>query len=906
MTADAKRRHRQHGHIGLLLSITLGAMVVPCPTGAKANDDDPDPSEPQSLVAELRINGELVPDFQEVLRSPEDAVWLPIEAIAEFAEGMVIRDADVLVISLASGQSVRIDQQNQTIESGNLKQAWGSDIIIDRGVILVKDTLLMKYFGLKVSSPVDGGFFDVSSNFPLNRNLRKMREQLRGNLGTNNSAPQDDLFNKIDYDYSFMSGIQADVVLQESYQIQEGRRASILNVNASSEFAYLTHSLFMGGTERGIQSARWIAGRFDPEGQLFGIGGLHSVSIGDVVGQAAPMVGGLGRGAGIRVQAAPMMLTDSFNKTSIEGDAQTGWTAELYIAGQLRDYQLVGDDGRFKFSDIDILYGNNSIKVVLYGPNGAIQEKDFSQTVSAGLLPPGRIYGWATAIRPGTSILGVERLPGCSNGQPDYAARADVGVAEFITISANRARTSFCGTNGGEPGQPSFATYQSIESRLQIGKWMSTLGVVNQENSSGMAFYASTNLPIGGRNVGVTLESASQEFESFYTGFGIGGLKNRFQISTSVPVPVLGNVSIFAERFERKSGAVSDTANLFYSHNVGSIPVTHELFLTRSRIGDGPWSPIGGSYRAISSYDINQFQIRAEYQASLGEKFRSQFLSINALHRRDDFNTYMLSVNYDFKGSYGFIGAAMWDLGGRVSAGVTASHFQDRSEIALRLGFSLGAHRGNGFNISSRERANFGAVAIRSFYDNDYDGNFGSSDTYYGDLDVSLNDRMLEGRTPEAGRMGIWNLDPNSLYRIEIGKQKMISEFLSSSDSKIATHTRPGRIFNIDIPIVPAVSLSGFVFYENGGSRKIPLPKAIITFFDQQGRKVFQTQSMSDGYFNFDQIVAGKWEIQISFINKSGELKILDHRLIDVKNSDQTLQDINFFIKKDVIRTIFE
>jgi hypothetical protein len=904
--ADAKRSHRQNGTLRLLLSITLGALVAPCAASVKANAEDPVPSEPQPLVVELRINGEIVPDFQEVLSSPAPSFWLPIEAIAEFSEGAVIRDADALVISLASGQSVRIDLQNQTIENGKLKQAWGSDIIIDRGVVQVKDTLLMTYFGLKVSARVDEGFFDVSSNFPLNRNLRKMREQLRGNLGKYNNAQQDGLFNKIDYDYSFMSGIQADVIIQENYQIQNGQRSSILNVNASSELAYLTHSLFLGGTERGIQSARWIAGRFDPEGQLFGIGGLHSVSIGDVVGQAAPMVGGLGRGAGIRVQAAPMMLTDSFNKTSVEGDAQTGWTAELYVAGQLRDYQLVGDDGRFKFSDIDILYGSNSIKVVLYGPNGAIQEKDFSQTVSAGILPPGRIYGWATVIRPGTSVLGIEQLPGCASGQPDYAARADVGVAEFITISASRARTTFCGANGGEPGQTSFGSYQSVESRVQIGKWMSTLGVVNQENSSGMAFYASTNLPIGGRNVGITLESATREFETFYTGFGIGGLKNRLQISASVPVPALGSVAIFAERFERKSGSVSDIANFFYSHNIGSVPISHELFLTRSRIADGPWSPIGGAYRAIPSYDINQFQIRAEYQASLGDRIRSQFASLNAVHRRDDLNTYTLGVNYDFKGSFGVVGSAMWDLGGRVSAGLTASHSQDRSEVALRLGFSLGAHRGNGFNISSRERANFGAVAIRSFYDNDYDGNFGPGDTYYGDLDVNLNDRLLDERTPESGRMDIWDLDTNSLYRFDIGKQKMISDFLSSSQAKIATYTRPGRIFNIDVPIVPAVSLSGFIFYENGGSRKIPLQKAIITFFDEQGRKVLQTQSMSDGYFNFDQMVAGKWEIQISFINKSGEIKILDHRLIDVKNSDQTLQDINFLIKKDVIRTIIE
>ena len=393
----------------------IALILLSSATMLKANDvvstDVVSIAKPRTSVVELRVNGALVPDFQEVLIGGEGQIWLPIAAIADFGEGRFLHQENEISIRLANGaEEIIIDTRARIIKMGDLAEAYGDAVSIIDDQVFVDQALLNRFFKLIISGRPNEGYISVSSERPLNRDLRVMRENARTKIGNQYSQVNGHDALPVKFDYALFSGLQADIILANSYDFASKQAHTSYNTNASSELAFLTNHIFLNGDERGLKSGRWIAGRTDPGGDMFGVGGLYSVMAGDVQGQAAPMVGSLGRGVGMRVEAAPVTLTDSFNKTSIDGNARPGWTAELYVAGQLRDYQRIGDDGRFLFRDVNIVYGSNAIKVILYGPNGLVEERDFSQSVSAGLLPPGKVYGWGTVLQPSKTLLGVDRM----------------------------------------------------------------------------------------------------------------------------------------------------------------------------------------------------------------------------------------------------------------------------------------------------------------------------------------------------------------------------------------------------------------------------------------------------------------------------------------------------------------
>ena len=55
-----------------------------------------------------------------------------------------------------------------------------------------------------------------------------------------------------------------------------------------------------------------------------------------------------------------------------------------------RDFRIVGDDGRYEFDEVPVLYGLNLFTSVLHGPQGQRREETWRVYVGPGLIEPGR------------------------------------------------------------------------------------------------------------------------------------------------------------------------------------------------------------------------------------------------------------------------------------------------------------------------------------------------------------------------------------------------------------------------------------------------------------------------------------------------------------------------------------
>lgn len=826
-------------------------------------------ARPRTSVVELQINGAVLPDFQEVLLGDEGQIWLPIVAITDFGEGVYFREQDMISIKIASGtEEVTIDTGAHTIKMGKLVESYNDAVTIVGDQVFMNRVLLERFFKLTISGRPDEGFIIVSSDRPLNRDLRLMRENARTKIGSQSSQVNAAATLPIEFDYALLSGIQADINYGNSYEFAADRANTSFSIDASSELAFLTHHMFLSGDARGLTSGRWIAGRTDPGGDMFGIGELSSVMFGDIQGQSAPMVGGLGGGVGMRIQAAPVTLTDSFNKTSIEGDALPGWTAELYIESQLREYQQIGDNGRFLFKDVNIGFGSNAIKVILFGPNGSIEERDYSQSVSAGMLPPGKVYAWGTVLQPGRTMLGIGSASACKANKAGYSLRGDWGVTPFLTLSIQGSRLSPCQfqESGSDPAKA--RSYRALESRVQIKNITATLGVVNQYPSGGMAFYGSASIPFANRGLAIGIEKVNKKFASPSTGFGSAATKERYSISTSVPLGFglidAGNASISAERLAQKSGRTNDRVTIFYSQKLWSLPVSHEIALNRSRLPAGAWSDVVGTYRVLTSYDLDYFQIRGEYKATINRWLKSNTINFIGSYRRTEREAYSLGTTYNFSGGVSLTGSAQWDIHRKFSFGVSGSYVKGGGAVSAQMGFSFGAHRGVGLTLSSQQRSRLGGIMIRPFLDNDYDGKFGEGEGVVRGLDIGLNGRPMEDDSEHARDQFIWDVDTETASVFNIGGNRLKDEFQTTPFTNVIVTPRSGRVLKIDVPVVDAISLDGAVYFEDKNGKNRPVPLAKLEVLNAAGDLIRSTKTLSDGSFNIEDLLAGIWTIVAS------------------------------------------
>jgi len=354
-----------------LLRIQVCAALVWCntllaPAGhAETNGVSPISQEKApAMLGEIRINGELIPEYHSYLYSREGRYWIPIDILVVFSEGTV-RNSDYLRSYEVYGpnKAVEIDTQKGTIKSSAGLEALGDAYILHDEELFLDLTVLERHFGFRVSVRQADGFIDVASAMPTPRISRLNRQRTWKRFGTSGEEAQG-TFPELEIPYALFSGIQADFAGWTQWDVSRSHRFNQMSISASTEALYLTNHLFFSIDSNNQRIARWRGGRTDPAGDLFGLNGLYSVEFGDIVGQAIPMVGSLGLGQGIRVQAAPFRLADGFDTTTVEGDAQPDWDAELYVSGQLRGFMRVGPNGRYLFENVIINYGRNDIKVV--------------------------------------------------------------------------------------------------------------------------------------------------------------------------------------------------------------------------------------------------------------------------------------------------------------------------------------------------------------------------------------------------------------------------------------------------------------------------------------------------------------------------------------------------------------
>lgn len=580
--------------------------------------------------------------------------------------------------------------------------------------------------------------------------------------------------------------------------------------------------------------------------------GLKELEIGDLIVDANRLTSQTVRGRGIYVNSSEDRRSRGFSEVTLSGIAEPGWEIELYRYKQLIDFGIVDDNGQYVFENVLLQVGDNEFKIVLYGPQGQIEERIENYPVGSKFLKPGEMSYEATLVENNVPVFDLRPV------QPNEKLQ---GPASFIRV--NR------GINHRLSG---FATLQRLptsfgdKSYASVGAEFTALGGAGRAElsrdieNSGTALDLVFSKKFGGLNT--TLETtAYRDFESPLAGFGESArtFDGRFRAFRNFELPFADvALSGFVQHQERKNGTSRSRINSVQSAAFDNFAVSHTLnsnyvdgdrsntqgtLSLNKRVGQY-WATRGAlNYNTYPDTELDDFQFNLNYNDR--DKLTSNLNFVKDLN--DDGNTRVsLNTSYDF-GT--FLGGTTfgWDS-------------ENGTSVLLTANTTIGPDGEDGVYRPTTEYRGFTtALEAKLYTDVDKDGQFSEGDIPLEGAKLLLGKRKTEP-TDKNGYVQALNAGPPGLIAVTLDRDSMPDPFLVGLKDGYSAILRPGTKPFINFPLYPSGSIDGTVRYANGRSAN----GLIVQLLDVDGNLVQEVPTLFDGFYVFEYVREGSYTVQLS------------------------------------------
>ena len=358
----------------------------------------------------------------------------------------------------------------------------------------VQTTALSRWFGIGVKPITGGSVLVLQSDAKLPVEMAMERQQRAAHIRPASfdlaSLPQVRVPYRMWRAPALDFVVSAGVTYRGSDGVRVDRQSSVF---AAGEIAHMSYDAQVTTTERGKPNLlRLRAYRSDPDGDL--LGPLHAThfGIGDVEGFDSGLTGSVAEGRGAVVTNRPLSARAAFDRTRFEGDLPSGWEAEIYRNGELLAFAKSNSSQRYVFEDVQLLYGENQIQIILYGPQGQMRTREEVLNVGQDNVPKGKTWYWAGFNQPGHDIVELEKPPDDS-GQPKAQAAISLehGIDDKMSVGV-LARAMLIGDER--------LTFVEGTVRRSVGPALVELGAARESNG-GMAAHAQILGKFGSVNV---------------------------------------------------------------------------------------------------------------------------------------------------------------------------------------------------------------------------------------------------------------------------------------------------------------------------------------------------------------------------------------------------------------------
>ncbi|WP_305097572.1 MSCRAMM family protein [Croceibacterium aestuarii] len=620
---------------------------------------------------------------------------------------------------------------------------------------------------------------------------------------------------------------------------------------ASGEVAKVSYDARLASDNKGTpDTLRVRAYRKDPKGGMLGPLRATQVAVGDVEVFSGDLAGAGGIGRGAFVSNRPLQRPSRFGSTVLRGVLPIGWDAELYRNGQLLAFQSDREDGRYEF-EVNLVYGQNELEVVLYGPQGQIRRESQSIPVGYGAVPPGKFEYWAGVIQRNRDLISFHDPPGRPETGWQYGFGAQYGLDNLTVLGANGQSLLLDGKR---------RQYAELDLQRTLGKMVLNLSAA-QELGRGRAYRAQALGRFGKINV---------QAQSFFVDGGyVSGLVQEddksaqsFQLDTT-----LGKgrrvfpISAGFQRTEKRNG---QKVNEWLARASLVLPRLALTGIVVHRQVFGPQlSDEATSVGLLANTRILGLTVRADGQYRLGgsrKGFESARVTVEkSLDERSDLR---LEADYDARQRVTEFQAGYVRQFDRFALNVSATGDTNGALGAnVALNFSFGPDPfGHGLRFSQNKLARRGQAAVTVFLDENGDGIRSPGEEALPGVGITAGQFGASDPTDKQGRTIVENLSPYEQVLLAVDESTLPDPFLMPVKKGLVLTPRAGITSEIELPVAPTGEIEG----EIHGLEDTPRAGVELELVDQDGDVAATTLTEYDGFFLFERVPYGTYRLRLA------------------------------------------
>jgi len=638
-------------------------------------------------------------------------------------------------------------------------------------------------------------------------------------------------------------------------------RRGDLSILARGDLARVSATgFFRGRTTENEKVDGWMNfEREDPDRSLLGPLGSSRVIFGDVFSPALSLVGSGRRGRGVRI-SNESLDPQRFDVTDVTGSANPGWDAELYVNGRLTAFSVVDEDGRYDFQDVPVYAGRNTMRVVLYGPEGQKRENVHRFNSGPNLGAAGRLRYDVFALQDGLSIFGSELTGGLAGTRGDWIHHVglDYGVSERLDTSIAIDRTPI----GSET-----ADILSLRLNQSTGGSLWQLAYLDDLQRGYMARVGLNTYLL--RHDVLALASMSDE----YRGVGQGVAQNdrwRGSLRLSRRQPSVHWLESFgyelglSHRQLTSSDLSSISAMNFRAYaRTGRVSHSHRTTIQRSdsrTLG----SRVGLIGTQLASGGLGRYRIRGtlDYRIDEGFNLRSTSVSVTRLWGTQLTTQVALTRQFTDPARERLESTLSWRNDSAVVGLRASSDFDGalRWSVTVTTALSIDP-RLHDWEVSGRSATRTGSAMARTFIDHDDDGRFSEADEPLEGIVFARNRNWKNNPTDAEGEAWLTGIQPLRPVNVELDMASVFDPFLVPKYEGLTTFVHRGGLVDLEFPFMYVGDIEGTVYRDL--LQQDPFPGVGLELLNPAGERVATAVSEFDGYYVFQQVPPGPYKIRI-------------------------------------------
>ena len=835
-----------------LLALCGGAVGASAPPPSAAASWTADPED--QFLLDVNIRQLKLGDGVRAYNAPEGTcvvlgdfltaldVPMRIDLTAKKASGWAFKESNRIAIDYGA-MSVAYGARSEAIAPGTIRETadgW-----------CIQTSALSRWFGIGVKPVTAGSVLVLQSEakLPVELAVERQRRAAQIHPATFDlkSLPQ------VRIPYRMWRAPALDFVVSAglTYRAHDGVKVDRQrSIYAAGEIARLSYDAQINTSPKGMpRSVRVRVFRSDPDGGLLGPLKATHFGFGDVEGFDSGLTGSVASGRGAVVTNRPLAVRAAFDRTRFEGDLPTGWEAEIYRNGELLGFAKPNGSQRYVFDDIQLLYGQNRVQIILYGPQGQVKTRDELIDVGKDNVPAGKTWYWAGVSQPGRDLFTLEKPP---DGQVLPKAQATVSVEHGIDD-----RTSVGALARMMLVDDQRLTFVEGTVRRSVGAALVEVGAARESNG-GMAAHAQILGKVGPVNVSAEALLAND----FHLRGGKQESVRELRATFDLPVKI-GHAMLPAHAdvhyTDRRDGSSQLDAAMRHSATFNRFNLATDLTYRKQYLANGPAPPDELTAGLIGTGRFRDVRLRAGVDFDVAPVSRFRDAEVSAY--------WSASENVDWEG------ALTYDrLSHQARARVSHIRRLDSMAIALtgeaatdgsvafgvNLNFSLDPRRG--LSLSRRPLAQAGAVRATVYRDLNGDGVRDASEPLEKGALVTTGSTLADRLTDARGSVMVGGLSPYVPVAVGLDQTSLADPMLVPEKLLQVVVPRPGVPADVQIGLVGGGDIEGAVVKSGG----LGFEGLELELVDSSGKVAATAVSDFDGFFLFERVAYGAYTVRVA------------------------------------------